>query len=89
MEKNEENPTNEVPKNESKEEDIKDFSQGSSISGFVNQEFVTQLTDFGFSKAVSEKSLYLTGGKSVESAMEWIEKHQQDPDYEEELRIVG
>lgn len=92
MEQKEEEQQNTEQKKEEKkmeEGDVKDFSQGISISSLVNQELVNQLTSCGFSKVVSEKSLYLTGGKSVDKAMDWIEAHQQDPDFEEELRIVG
>lgn len=45
--------------------------------------------DMGFSKNVSEKSLFLTQNASLENAMEWIDKHSEDADFEEELRIVG
>jgi uncharacterized UBP type Zn finger protein len=40
--------------------------------------------DMGFLKVVAEKALFLTQA-GVEKAMEWIEAHQTDPDFEEEL----
>jgi len=43
----------------------------------------------GFSTAVCEKALFLTGGSTVEAAFDWINEHQNDPDFEEELKIVG
>ena len=79
----------EAKKEEAKKEEAKAFEQGMSISSFVKKEFVDDLTSLGFSKTVAEKSLYLTGCKSVDAAVEWIEKHQQEPDFEEEIRIVG
>ncbi|CAG9315848.1 unnamed protein product [Blepharisma stoltei] len=63
--------------------------EGQSISGMVNQSLVQTLKEMGFSTTVCEKSLFLTGNNSVESAFEWINEHQNDPDFEEELRIVG
>jgi len=62
---------------------------GQSISEHVNQEWSQQIQDMGFSKAVAEKSLFLTQNASVEAAIEWINEHSSDPDFEEELQIVG
>jgi uncharacterized UBP type Zn finger protein len=42
----------------------------------------------GFSKTVAEKALFLTQA-GVEKAMEWVEKHMDDEDFNEELVIVG
>lgn len=43
----------------------------------------------GFSKNVSEKALFMTQNNGVQAAMQWIEGHTDDPDYEEPLLIVG
>jgi uncharacterized UBP type Zn finger protein len=43
----------------------------------------------GHSKNVSEKAIFLTGNKTVEAAVKWIEDHKYDPDFEEELKMVG
>ena len=43
----------------------------------------------GFSKIVSEKALFLVQGGGLPKAMEWIEQHCDDADFEEELVIVG
>lgn len=72
-----------------KDPQVKEFDKGMPISGFCKKEFVDNLLQLGFKQSVAEKSLYLTGNQSVEKAMGWIEEHQADPDYEEELRIVG
>ena len=65
--------------------------EGQSISGHVNQEYAKQLMEMGFSKAVSEKALFFTLaiGGTTEKALEWIDQHSEDPDFEEELKIVG
>ena len=45
----------------------------------------------GFSKDASEKALFMTQSKgaSVEIAMEWINEHMEDKDFNEPLLIVG
>jgi uncharacterized UBP type Zn finger protein len=63
--------------------------EGQSISSMVNQEFATILQQMGFTKAVSEKALFLTQNASVEAGVEWIQQNQDQPDFNEELRIVG
>lgn len=66
-------------------------AQGESISGYVNQEYVKQLLEMGFSKIVAEKALFMTlaNGGTTEKALEWIDQHSEDPDFNEELKIVG
>jgi uncharacterized UBP type Zn finger protein len=64
--------------------------QGESISGYVNQEIASQLMDMGFPKAVAEKALFFTqGAGTIEKALEWIDEHSNDTDFNEELKIVG
>jgi len=48
---------------------------GMSISGYVNQEYVKQLMEMGFSKEVSEKALFfnLAKGGTTDQALEWID----------------
>ncbi len=65
-----------------------DEPTGSSISSLVNQEHVQTIIDMGFTKVVAEKALFLTQS-GVEKAMEWIEKNCDEPDFQEELLIVG
>ena len=47
--------------------------------------------DMGFGKDASEKALFMTQGQgsTVEAALEWIGLHQEDPDFNEPLMIVG
>jgi uncharacterized UBP type Zn finger protein len=42
----------------------------------------------GFSKIVAEKALFMTQA-GVEKAMDWINDHLEDEDFNEELVIVG
>lgn len=42
------------------------------------------IMEMGFTKAVAEKSLLYTNNQSVEKAFEWIQEHQEDPDFLEE-----
>lgn len=61
---------------------------GEPISGLVAKEKVDQLLEMGFSKNVAEKALFLND-QTIDKAMEWIYEHQEEPDFEEELRIVA
>ena len=63
-------------------------NEGKAISEYVNQEVVKQIIEMGFSKNVAEKACFFNQS-ILEHAINWIYEHQQDPDYEEELRIVG
>ena len=87
--KQEEVKKEEEKKSEVKKEEVKTYEQGIPVSQFVKKELIEELKTFGFSDNVSAKALYLTGSVSIDKALEWIEKHQADPDYQEELRIVG
>ena len=62
--------------------------EGESISSYVNKEVSNQLIEMGFSKNVSEKACFFNQN-NLEKAIEWINEHQADPDFEEELKIVG
>lgn len=65
--------------------------EGKSISQFVSQANVAILVEMGFGKDACEKALFMTQkqGATVEAAMEWITQHQDDPDFNEALLIVG
>jgi len=54
----------------------------------VNQGHANQIVEMGFSKTVAEKALFMTQG-GVEKAMDWINEHMDDEDFNEELVIVG
>jgi len=47
--------------------------------------------EMGFSKFVAEKALFFTlsSGGTTEKALEWIDQHSDDADFNEELKIVG
>ena len=58
----------------------------------MNQGYVTQLMEMGFSKVVAEKALFLNmskPGDAVSNALEWISDHSEDADFHEALQIVG
>ena len=59
------------------------------ITPLVNQEVASQLQEMGFSKNSSEKATFLTENAGIEAALKWIEDHQNDPDFEEEMFVVG
>lgn len=68
-------------------EDVKK-DEGLPISEMVNQQSVKQLMEMGYSKNVAEKALFLNQ-QILEKSIEWIYENQNEPDFEEELRIMG
>jgi len=60
-----------------------------SISDRVNTAHRDELIAMGYSKIVSEKALFMTGNKGIESGLNWIEEHTEDADFNEELFIVA
>jgi len=62
--------------------------EGEPISGLVNQVFAQGLEAMGYSKNVREKALFMVQSNSIEAAMEWIDKHRDDTDFEEQLFMV-
>jgi len=62
--------------------------QGKPISSLVNQDMAKEIQGMGYSKNVSEKALLFTNSLSIEAALEWIENHKTDADFEEECLIV-
>ena len=70
------------------EQEKEEFEQMEGISSKVNQELSAQLQEMGFHKNSCEKAIFMTGNSSLEKALEWLEAHQDDPDFLDELRIV-
>lgn len=54
----------------------------------VDQNLLNQLLEMGFTKVRAEKSLILSGNKSLEASMDWIFQHQEDADIDEPLVMV-
>jgi len=51
----------------------------------ANKDAMTQLEAMGFPKPRCEKALYNTGNADVETAMNWLFAHMEDPDIDEPL----
>ncbi|CAI2373716.1 unnamed protein product [Moneuplotes crassus] len=69
---------------EEKKEIQEEKPKGKPISDLVNQGMASSIIEMGFTKAVAEKALLYTNNASVEKAFEWIQEHQEDPDFLEE-----
>ena len=82
------NTNAEITTNEPKPTEETKQKDGESISGYVKAEVLQQLIEMGFSKNASEKALFFNKS-NLEQSFQWIYYHQNDPDFEEELRIVG
>ena len=58
-----------------------------NVKNIVNKELLKQVKELGFSETVAAKALYHTVSKDVETAVNWIEAHQNDPDFKRPLII--
>lgn len=58
------------------------------LSQFINVEISKQLQEMGFSKIASDKAC-LYNQNNIERAVDWINEHQNDPDFEEPVQLVG
>ncbi len=54
----------------------------------VDAEQVQQLVEMGFSRNKAVRALYFSGGGGVESALEWITTHEEDPQNSDEVLRV-
>ena len=61
----------------------------SPISSYVNAAFRDTLLGMGYSLHPVEKALLLTGNKSVEAAMDWLDQNKDQPDFEEQMFIAA
>jgi len=55
----------------------------------VNEDFASQLVEMGFARVVAEKALILTKNAGLDAAVNWIDAHQEDSDFNEPLQVVG
>ena len=79
------------------EEDKKEFLDPQSttekepetepITKYIKIEVAKQLQEMGYSKNVSEKACLYTNS-NLDSALDWIGEHMNDPDFEKEERII-
>lgn len=81
----ESNSINKLNNNINKTEDAKE--EGESISNLINKEVSNKLIEMGYSKNVSEKATFLSQN-NIDKALEWIYENQNEPDFEEELRMI-
>ncbi|DAZ96755.1 TPA: hypothetical protein N0F65_012332 [Lagenidium giganteum] len=54
----------------------------------VNEDFLSQLKDMGFSDIRSRKALLATDSQGLELAIHWISEHQEDPDIDAPIKFV-
>ena len=57
------------------------------ITKYIKIEVAKQLQEMGYSKNVSEKACLYTNS-NLDSALDWIGEHMNDPDFEKEERII-
>lgn len=57
------------------------------VAPSVNKEVQAELEAMGFSSARSIRALHFSGGDNVETAVNWIVEHEDDPDIDEMLLV--
>jgi hypothetical protein len=63
----------------------KTFTQ--NISHLVKPEIVQALVQIGNSQIVSEKAALFSGNKDFDAALNWINEHQNDPDFNDPVQV--
>lgn len=58
-----------------------------NISKYVKAELVADVQKRGFSQLIAEKAVLMSGNESVEKALQWVEAHKADKDFEEPVVI--
>lgn len=59
------------------------------ISSYINAAHRETLLSMGYTLHPVEKALLLTGNKSVEAAMDWLDQNKDQPDFEEQMFIAA
>jgi uncharacterized UBP type Zn finger protein len=78
------NPLQTNPLPETLQEESK---KNKGVGEIVKKELVEGLQATGYSLLISEKAVLLSGNKTLEDALEWIQQHKDDPDFEEPVEV--
>ncbi|MCQ2818195.1 MAG: hypothetical protein MJ252_13090 [archaeon] len=76
-----------TPSSGNTKQKLTNFDNSTQKEKYINQKMCNQLIGMGFSVNVSEKACYYTHNITVDMALEWIQNHQEDIDFEEKLEI--
>lgn len=63
--------------------------QGVPISGHVNSQLRDNLIAMGYKKNPAEKGLLLTGNKTIQAAIDWMDQNKDEPDFNEPMFLVA
>ena len=58
------------------------------IKDLVNGKLVEALKQKGYEETVAQKAVLLSGNKTEEEALNWINEHKNDPDFNEPV-VIG
>lgn len=67
------------------EEMLPEDAETGAPAFIANPELVEQLSGMGFSQVRCENALYATGNSDIESAMNWLLAHLEDPDIDQPM----
>ena len=63
--------------------------QGEPISAHVNSQLRDNLIAMGYKKNPAEKALLLTGNKTIQAAIDWMDQNKDLPDFNEPMFLVA
>lgn len=63
--------------------------EGIPITSHINTQLRDNLIAMGYARNPSEKALLLTGNKSIQDAIEWMDQNKNEPDFNEQMFLVA
>ena len=71
-----------------KKENTPEIPKNKGVEKLVKKELVDKIMVLGYSLLVSQKAVLLSGNKTYEEALKWIQDHKDDKDFEEPIEIA-
>lgn len=62
-------------------------TKNSNVDKYVKREIVEELIKEGYVEFIAEKAVLLSGNKDKETALQWIEEHKNDTDFNEPVEV--
>lgn len=82
------NPKNTpIPQTDAKMEIEDETPKNKGVEKIVKRELVEKIQILGYSLLISQKAVLLSGNKTYEDALKWIQDHKEDKDFEEPITI--
>ncbi len=70
-----------------KDDNVVVVPQNKNVEKIVNKDLVDEVMTKGFNLLIAQKAVLLSGNKSTEEALKWIENHKADKDFNEPIEV--